>query len=462
MASPQPQRSPVYMPAAQLAAALRSGELSAVEVLEAHLAQIEAHNPVVNAVVTLDAERAREQAQRADRALARGELWGPLHGVPFTLKDCHATAGMRTTAGFEPLANYMPEKDGTVARRLREAGAILMGKTNVSTLLIDIQSNNPLFGRTNNPWHPDRTAGGSSGGAGAALAAGMTPFDIGSDIGGSIRIPSHFCGLFGLKPTENRVSLYGHIPGLPGVPRSVRITSSVGPMARSVEDLELLFELIAGPDGRDVEVPPLSRGETPQLALEELRLAFTTFPGFPLAAVAREALHDLVASLEPLSAAVEEALPLDLNYEIALQRSRRLTGMITETFAPTNHQPVSLPDYFTELAYRDHFINGWEAFFAEWDALLCPVSMGPAFAHCEMESPLLVDGSEVDYWWANAHCKLFNYSGHPAIVLPYTVDDEGLPIGVQLVGKRWEEKRLLAIARCLTQVTGEFRRPPGY
>ena len=223
--------------ATQLAAAIREGRTSSVEVMEAHLAEIAARNPALNAIITLDEEGALSRAREADAALARGEVWGPLHGVPMTLKDGHSTSGMRTTAGYAPLAEYVPEQDGTVAARLKGAGAIIMGKTNVSELLMDIQASNPIFGRTSNPYDPTRTSGGSSGGAAAALAAHMTPLEIGSDFAGSIRIPAHFCGVYALKPTEHRVSMYGHIPDLPGSIRSQRFMWSIGPLARSLEDL---------------------------------------------------------------------------------------------------------------------------------------------------------------------------------------------------------------------------------
>src|SRR5438105_4226245 len=280
----------VFSSTTQLAAAIRTGRVTAVEVLEAHLAQIEQRNPTLNAVITLDAERAYERAREADEALARGEIWGPIHGVPFTLKDAHATAGMRTTTGFPPLADYVPQEDSPVAARLKAAGGNLMGKTNVHMMLADpAQSINPIFGRTNNPWDIKRTPGGSSGGAAAALAAGMTPFEIGTDLSASIRIPAHFCGVFGLKPTEHRVPLTGLIPGLPG-PRPIRIMSCIVPMSRTVEDLALLFAIIAGPDGRDSDVAPVPVEALPQLELKRLRIAFApTFASFPVAAEMREA-----------------------------------------------------------------------------------------------------------------------------------------------------------------------------
>src|SRR4051812_3270111 len=185
----------------QLAAAIRERSVSATEVLDAHLMRIDERNPALNAIITIDADAARDRARKADDATARGITWGPLHGVPFTLKDAFATAGMRTTVGFPPF-DHVPRVDSTVAARLKEAGAILVGKTNVAELLSDFQTNNPIFGRTNNPWDISRTSGGSSGGAAAAVASGMTPFEVGTDLSASIRLPSHFCGVFGLKPTE--------------------------------------------------------------------------------------------------------------------------------------------------------------------------------------------------------------------------------------------------------------------
>ncbi|MCI0395722.1 MAG: amidase [Chloroflexi bacterium] len=453
----------VFSSTKEIAAAVRAGRVSATEVLEAHLAQIERHNPALNAVVTLDAGGARERARQADAALARGQVWGPLHGVPFTLKDAHATAGMRTTTGFPPL-DHVPHEDSTVTARLKAAGGILTGKTNVAVMLGDpAQSNNPLFGRTNNPWNIEYTPGGSSGGAAAALAAGMTPFEIGTDLAGSIRIPAHFCGLFGLKPTENRVSSAGLIPGLPP-PRSVRILSCIGPLARTAEDLALLYAIIAGPDRRDTEVQPVPVGSVPELELKDMRIAVApTFPGLPVAAGIRQAIEELARQLQPLSAAVEEAtLPaLDFNQDLA--SAGELIGMVLGAFQPEENQPpATLAQYLAALHRRDQSMIAWEEFFDEWDVLLSPPSMTTAFPHCETGSPLPLDGQEVEYWLVGAHATLFNYTGHPAVVLPYRLDRDGLPLGVQLVGKRWAESRLLAIAKALSAVTGPFQRPPGY
>jgi amidase len=368
----------VFSSTTQLAAAIRAGEVSSLEVLEAHLAQIEKHNDALNAVVTLDAESARQRAREADSALARGELWGVLHGVPFTLKDAHATAGVRTTMGFAPF-DHVPQKDSTVTARLKRAGGILIGKTNVHMLLGDaLQSSNPIFGSTRNPWDMTRTPGGSSGGASAAVASGMTPFDVGSDLAGSIRIPAHFCGIFGLKPTENRVSSAGFFPDPYHTPRSIRIMSSLGPMARTLEDLELIYAIIAGQDGYDTEVQPVPVDPVPEVELKHLRIAFApTFAGLPVAAEIGQAITELAQELTRFGAVVEEAtLPTLEGAHVG-----ELIGMVVEAFQSQEH-PAPLAEYLTALDRRDKAIQEWEAFFQNWDALLCPVSMTAAFPHC--------------------------------------------------------------------------------
>jgi amidase len=447
---------------ARLAAAIRTREVSAVEVLDAHVAQIERHDGALNAVVTRDFERARARAREADQALARGLAWGPLHGVPFTLKDAHATAGVRTTTGFPPFADLVPGEDGTVAARLKGAGGILMGKTNVAEMLADFQTGNPIFGRTSNPWNRERTPGGSSGGSAAAVAAGMTPFDVGTDMSSSIRIPAHFCGVFALKPTETRVSLDGLIPGLSG-PRSVRRVSCIGPLARAVEDLTLIYRIIAGPDGRDTEVAPVPVEEVPALKLEGMRLAVApTFPGFPVAASIREAIGGLARRLGEAGALVEQAELPALDFSRDLARTGALIGMMVGAFQPSSGRPVTVAAYLEALDQRDRSIRAWDAFFDRWDALLCPAAMVTAFPHCEAGSPLRVDGEAVDYGMVSAHGSLFNYSGHPAVVVPCGLDDQRLPLGAQIVGKRWGESRLLGIASAVSPLGGAFVRPPGF
>lgn len=228
--------------ATELARRIRTRECSAVEVLEAHLDRIEQGNDDVNAIVTVNAEQAQARARAADRALSNGRVWGPLHGVPVTVKDQFATAGLRTTYGLPQYAAFVPRMDAPLVTRLRRAWAVLLGKTNLPTAAYDWQCQNPAFGRANNPWDPSRTPGGSSGGAAAALAAGFSPLGLGADVGGSIRIPSHFCGVTGLRPTEGALPLDGITP--PGRPRTVRHIAVAGPMARTVEDLQTAWRVL--------------------------------------------------------------------------------------------------------------------------------------------------------------------------------------------------------------------------
>jgi amidase len=291
----------------------------------------------------------------------------------------------------------------------------------------------------------------------------MTPFEIGTDLAGSIRIPAHFCGLFGLKPTENRIPLTGLIPGLPP-PRSVRIMSCIGPMARTVEDLVLLYTILAGPDGRDTETQPVLVDDVPELELKDLRIAFApTFGDLPVIAEIRSAIEELAQQLEALGATVKETKLPELDFHQDLASTGELMNMVLGAFqTEENEPPATLAQYLEALHRRDQSVIAWEQFFQSWDALLCPASMMTAFPHCETGSSLHVDGQEVTYWLVNAHTALFSYTGHPAVVLPYKLDRDGLPIGVQMVARRWGESRLLAIARALLQVTGNFQRPPGY
>jgi amidase len=240
--------------------------------------------------------------------------------------------------------------------------------------------------------------------------------------------------------------------------------SCIGPIARTVEDLTLLYQIIGGPDGRDTDVHPVPVGDLPKLDLTKLRIAFApTFPGLPVAREIRQAIELLAQQLDRAGALVEEARLPELDYSQDLASAGALIGMITGAFQPEeNTPPATLADYLTALHRRDQSILAWEQFFQSWDALLCPASVVAAFPHCEPGSPLHVDGEDVTYWMVSAHATLFNYTGHPAVVLPYTHDRDGLPIGVQLVAKRWGEAHLLAIATALAPVTGAFRRPPGY
>jgi amidase len=367
---------------------------------------------------------------------------------------------VRTTVGCEALADNVPGEDGTVAARLKSAGGILIGKTNVPAMLDDWQSCNPIFGRTSNPWDVERTPGGSSGGAAAAVAAGMTVFDIGTDLSGSLRVPAHFCGVYGLKPTEHRVSSMG-LRRHPGKEHSVRVMAGIGPIARSVDDLALLYRIIAGPDGCDTDVPSVPVDEMPEVALREVRVAVApNFPDFPVAGSIRDAVLALAKKLEPLCAAVDEPALPQLDYTAEGKSAADLIAMMVGVYHPKDGDPAATLGQYTEaLRKRDGSIVVWERFFDQWDVLLCPAAMVTAFPHCPKDTMLDVDGEKVEYSMIGAHTTLFNYTGQPAAALPCSHDENGLPIGLQLVAKRWDEARLLGIACSIAQVAEGFRRP---
>ena len=477
-----------FSSAAELSAAVRSRRVSAHELIELHLARIARHNPSLNAICTLDEAGARRRARDADAALARGDLWGPLHGVPMTIKDALETVGLRTTGGHPPLKDYTPTRDAPAVARLRHAGAILLGKTNVPPLSADYRADNPIFGRTNNPWNVERTPGGSTGGGAAAVAAGLSAFDVGSDLAGSVRTPAHFCGLFALKPTEGRVPNTGHIPEPPGVPRAVRHMNVLGPLARSVEDLALITKVICGPDDAEPDVPPVPWTEPPARPLKAHRLAWSTdFGGVPVTRETRAAIQKLADALANAGCRVEERNPDGFSYdeaweawgEIAIaeraatgaERSRERVAALNSTLGEgwavargsARGVRATIGDYMAALTRRDALIATLERFFNEWDALICPVTVSPAIGHVPFGTPIDVDSHKVPYFIAGtAYTCPFNLTGSPAVVLPLARSREGLPIGVQLVGKRWAEPALLALAVKVALITGPFMPPPGY
>jgi amidase len=488
----------VFLPAHELAQGIRNRTFSVTEVIDLHLAQIVKHNPTLNAIVTLDEQHARERAKEADEALARGESWGVLHGVPITIKDYIATAGLRTTSSYPPFANYVPTEDATVVARLRAAGAIILGKTNLPMLSQGFQTDSPLFGRTNNPWNLACTPGGSTGGGAAAVAAGLSPLELGGDIGGSIRIPAHFCGIFALKPTEYRVSNAGVVGRKAGSLTSVRHLRVLGPLARSVADLQLCLSLIEGADGRDWQVQSAPTETSCESLLTHYRFAWTDdFGGVPVTADTRRILEKLAIKLEALGCRVERCSPPNLNVVEALRTYGAIVGtelgiaepLLKRSLAPifANVMGSLLPEsplvqgilqgaklklrcYVEALTQREALIGQLDAFFCEWDAWLCPVTCGPAFPHLKLKGNLdslfkvlAVDDQTLPYnVWGLSHAPIFNLAGNPVVVIPVGQSQEGLPIGIQVVGKRWRDQTLLAIAQQLTEVVEPWQRPSGY
>jgi amidase len=447
----------VFAPAHVLVEAIRRREVSSLEVVEAYLAQIARHNPDLQAVVTLDEDGARIRAREADAALASGEEWGLLHGLPITLEDAHPTSGMRSTWGGLPrLAEHVPEVDGTVAARLKAAGAILLGKTSGPEIWPD-----SVFARTNNPWDLAHTPGGSSAGAGAAIAAGLTSLDIGLDTLGSIQNPAHYCGVYGMRPTEHRVPMSGVFFLDPA--RKFRVMSVAGPMARSVEDLRLALRIIAGPDGLDTHVPPVQWRDLERPKLGDLSIAWSSeFPGIDTQDEIRTVVEGVTGQLAEGGAIVEQKMPdVDLGHQFEL--GEELFDLVAGTFpeeptAFSEDASVSskeldpLEAYLMAWDRRDDVMRAWEEFFADWDVLMMPAGTRTAERHGEEPT----EPSE-EYPYA-----LSALSGCPMVVIPAGVDNQGLPFGLQIIGRRWADERLLGIAESVSELTGGFRQPPGY
>ncbi|HMU61417.1 MAG TPA: amidase [Gemmatimonadales bacterium] len=478
-----------FATAADLAAAIRGGELSAVDAYDLHVARLSRLNPSLNAVV-IPNPQARDRALAADAALARGESWGLLHGVPVTIKDIFDVQGLRNTAGYLPARDNVSTTNATVVQRVLDAGAVILGKTNVPLLCYDWQCDSPIFGRTNNPWNLDRTPGGSTGGGAAALAAGLTPLEIGSDAAGSIRIPAHFCGVFGLKPTEHRVSGAGHgeLPGAP--PRGLRHMVSFGPLARNVADLRLALTLLEGPDGRHSEVPPVPpiapMREPP--AAGEVRIAWMdALPQGPVASETAHVVRAAAASLEAAGCTVERIGPPDFDLQDALELWGEINGFEMGVMTPA---PIRMllrhgtyfglgrtrwtrglrgglamdPKRFVRaLAARDGMIAALELFLDRFDAWMLPVSPTAAFPHMRSGKPILIDGVKVAYTTAvGAYSAPFNLTGNPVVTVPAGQTSDGMPVGVQLIGRRWGDDALLATAERVSLILGPFRAPPGY
>ncbi|HEX4353133.1 MAG TPA: amidase [Polyangiales bacterium] len=448
------------LPARILAARIAAGELSAREVTAAHLERIAALNPGLNAVVSLDAEGARSAAAAADRAVAAGAKLGPLHGVPITLKDSIDVAGMRTTIGSS-VFDRMAERDSAVAERLRSAGAIILGHTNVPPFLSDYQTDNGVFGRTDNPWDRTRTPGGSSGGAAAALAVGMSALDVGSDLAGSLRLPASFCGVYALKTTELRVSMRGFFRPLPGVPPSVRILSGLGPIARDLGDIELALSILAGPDAEDADLPPVPLAIPPNA---RRRLAISLFPDVEFSSSYRRRMETLAHDVRAQGIEVVDRTPaLEWNALHALFRD--LVGTLTGLFDPgakLRDEQRTLAWYLGALEARDRFVAALQPFFADCDAWILPSAIASAFAHAAPFGQIEVEGRSRSYSDHAAPLVFCNLFGLPSLTVPAGIDELGLPIGVQLVGPRWSEPSLIAIARELERsgALPGFRAPP--
>jgi amidase len=459
----------LYTSVTELAKAIRFRQVSSEEMVNTYLKRIEAVNPKLNAVVQVIADNAREQAREADAALANGDLKGPLHGVPMTMKDTLDIAGIICTAGTKGRATFVPTEDATVVARMRSAGAILLGKTNVPELALAPETDNLVYGRTNNPYDLSRTPGGSSGGEASIIAAGGSPIGLGSDCGGSIRAPSHFCGLAGIKPTTGRVSRSGHYPQVEGLMNRLW---QIGPITRFVDDLTLVLPVIAGVDWYDPILVPMMLGDPETVSLKSLRVSFHTDNGIlsPTQETA-EVIKKTAEALSNVVMSVEEDCPEGIRqtYDIwwglasgdsgagvkAVLRKAGTTEphLYLKRFQEAQLAKVMTPASLGALISKwDMFSGAMLRFIKNYDAIICPVVAFPAQPH-----GITLD-KEKDLGFS--YCFTYNLTGWPAVVVRGGTSPEGLPIGVQVVARPWREDVALALARYIEKASGGWQPPP--
>jgi amidase len=430
-----------YPTASHLAIALRERRVSSREVVDGCIARIEAVNPKLNAVAKLTAEAARKRAAEADEVLVRGDVWGPLHGVPFTIKDWIETNDAICAAGFEERRDYVPKRDATAVARMRAAGGIMLGKT------VDLRDNK-VYGKVYNPHDTTRTPGGSSSGEAAIIASGGSPLGLGSDSGGSIRYPAHCCGVAGLKPTNGRVPLTGHFPRI-GALSDPRTT--IGPLARSVEDLALGLEVIAGPDGIDPRVAPVPLEDWRAVEVRGLRIAlFASFEGASSDEETQRAVHDAARALKDVGAGVEEAVPPRIEESLSITRRywARTRSSAWNEWQGGRASTLSADEVERSIFEWERLQRAFLSFMGSYDAILCPASPSAAVAHEEDDTDQVF-----------VYTLPFSLTGQPAVVLRAGTSSDGLPIGVQLVARKWRDDVALALAARVEEALGGWPEP---
>lgn len=475
-----------FSSAREIAEQIRRKEISPVAVAQAHLDRIACLNPKLNAFVDYRQEVVLAQAREAEQAVLRGDELGPLHGVPVSIKSSIDVAGHRCEAGTRLRAGRVAVEDAPLVARLRAAGAVILGVTNTPELLMAWETDNLLYGRTNNPWDLSRTAGGSSGGEAAAIAAGLSAGGVGSDGGGSIRVPAHFCGICGLKPTPGRIPTTGHFPK-PGGPFA--LIGVVGPMARTIEDVRTLFTVMAGLDYGDPCAAPVERREVEaealtlsfrMLSIETLKIGTFEDDGrTPVTTETRVAVRRAAALLSGCGFHVEAFRPEGLEESrqlwwdfFGVAGGMLLGPMLRGRDAELNSELSPILQEFQSWAkVRPHtgesLLAAWVGRdavrerillqMAKYPVLICPTAAIPAFRHGERGWP--VEGKTVKYLDAWSYCEWFNLLGFPAAVVPMGYSDDGLPIGVQIVGRPWEDEVVLAVAAMLERERGSWVAP---
>ena len=449
--------------------AIRKGEISSRELLELLIARIEKINPDLNAVITFDLEGARRLADQADAKLKDGELTGPLHGIPVTIKDALETKGLRSTGGASELHNNIPSKDAPVVAAVKEAGAIVFGKTNLPRWSGDFQSFNEMFGTTVNPWDSERVPGGSSGCAAAAVAAGLSSFEIGTDIGGSIRLPASFCGVFGHKPSWGVVPSTGYLDHEAGGTIEADVNVH-GPIARSADDLEMLLEVLVRKDG-----PLVAALAPPPDDVTNLKVAAWLDDSFcPVDKNVLTVMDEAVTSLEDAGVTVDREARPDIDPEEASSLGLWLvSAAVVQSIPPETLEGLEVESASTKTSHRDWLVRcaereiirkKWAEFFDSFDAVIMPISFIPPFPHNQDGDfgtrTLICNGGERPYADLLRWTILTGMAYLPATTPPIGFDDDGLPISFQVVGPYGGDYTTIRLAGYIAELCGGYQTPP--
>ena len=488
MKTPSPRSDILTLPMHQLISKINNKEISSQELLEIQLEHISEHNASINAVITINEDLALKKAIEADEAMQKGENWGPLHGLPITMKDAYEVKDIISTGGSVKWKDHIPASNAVVADRLQQAGAIVFGKTNVPLLSGDWQSYNELYGVTNNPWNTHKTPGGSSGGSAAAVSMGFSSLEVGSDIGGSVRVPAHFCGVYGLKPSYGLIPLLGHLPPPPGILSHQDTLSVAGPIARSPKDIQIALSVLAGTSpleqkGWKLDLPPARHQK-----IKDFRVAI--WPNDPFCNVENaisDAIEGFANQIGKLGATVQETNPgvsLQMNDDIYWNMSMPIIASgfpkstlekmkeflrnsdPNDTNLRVRHARAALLKHKSWLSFNErrlHIKAMWEEFFASFDVLICPVVFTTAFDHNHepdmYNRTITVDGVDRKYFELTVWPSVATLPQLPSLAIPIGQNAEGLPIGVQVIGPYLEDYTPIAFAQAIEGLCSGYTPP---
>jgi len=484
----------IYKSALELAKLIREGSATSVEIVKEHLEQIHKHNGQINALISVFEEEALAEAAACDTEAKAGNFRGPLHGVPITIKEQFWIKGKASNTNSKILKDFVAPSDAVVIERIKKAGCIILGQSNVPRNLTDYQVHGDIYPVGKNPFNPEYSPGGSTGGGAASLAAGFSPLELGGDFGGSIRVPANFCGLYGLKPTENTVPLHGNIPLAKNSNTFLVHMAQAGPMARNMYDLESLWKVIAGPHESDRNIADIKWEHPKDKPLNAYRVAWTdSWPGYGCSSAIRNAIESLIKGLQSDGCNTTKDIPKNDLHKRSLQTYMGIFPYVIAQSTPwivreiikmqlnsgvfkglKNDAPefaremnkafkMNVHHYASMMLQRSLITQEWELFFKDYDFMICPVAFGPSYKRCKTGSKIQYDGKEMvylNYVWPYVAC--FNASGNPTLSIPLGIGPDGLPLGIQIVGKYWSEPELIAFGKKVASITSGFIKPEGY